>query len=656
MIALLREFGAKHRYDADVIIKDTTARLKEDVSDVEAYCDRAGAWEQQGEYEKALADYREVVERDSENPEGHLGLAWISATCPDERFRNGTRALERALEAHRLTGGPRLVHDSRSADVVYIDTRSLLTVAAAHAELGNFVEAANFAQEALSFTTQDHRKERVLAFRKRFRAKRPYREAAGAAGPNDAAPAHILADVPEADAPVVLSERSAEEVAFLAAIVADSDSDAPRLAYADWLSSRGDPRGEFIRIDCEMAAMPVQNRRWLELSNRQEELRVAHQETWGSTLAAAGFTVEDGRWPRVGYERGLFHSLKIIEEGLLPDRFEQMFKAAPTLKDLSFEAKVDGKALAQSRYLERIQALSLEAKHIDAEGCRALAASPHLRGLRRLSLSGFAAAVMREFAESRQLAGLRELYLYSLESEAVQGVVKSDRLPGLQELMLFSCKLDKSALHALAASPHLANVLKLDLGCSELTPESFAAMTAPTAPGLLPYMRKLIGLSVFGNELGPDGVSALLKVLSPGKRLETLELGCNAVRAEGAIALAKCPQLTDLKRLALGSNEIDDSGVKALAESPHLTSLAKLELDTNLIGADGAQALASSSRLSSLKELELSGNAIGLAGARALANSHSLAGLLRLRIRTDDVTEEGEALLRARFGDALVGY
>ena len=35
---------------------------------------------------------------------------------------------------------------------------------------------------------------------------------------------------------------------FVAAICAEPDDDLPRLIYADWLDDRGDPRGEFIRL------------------------------------------------------------------------------------------------------------------------------------------------------------------------------------------------------------------------------------------------------------------------------------------------------------------------------------------------------------------------------------------------------------------------
>jgi uncharacterized protein (TIGR02996 family) len=40
---------------------------------------------------------------------------------------------------------------------------------------------------------------------------------------------------------------------FLAAVLADPADDVPRMAYADWLTERGDPRGEFVAVQLELA-------------------------------------------------------------------------------------------------------------------------------------------------------------------------------------------------------------------------------------------------------------------------------------------------------------------------------------------------------------------------------------------------------------------
>jgi uncharacterized protein (TIGR02996 family) len=47
-----------------------------------------------------------------------------------------------------------------------------------------------------------------------------------------------------------------QAAAFLTAIRADPGSDLPRLRFAHWLEERGDPRGELIRILCQLAHAP----------------------------------------------------------------------------------------------------------------------------------------------------------------------------------------------------------------------------------------------------------------------------------------------------------------------------------------------------------------------------------------------------------------
>jgi uncharacterized protein (TIGR02996 family) len=46
-----------------------------------------------------------------------------------------------------------------------------------------------------------------------------------------------------------------DDAAFLRAIQEDLDDSGRRLVYADWLEERGDPRGEYLRLGCRMAAL-----------------------------------------------------------------------------------------------------------------------------------------------------------------------------------------------------------------------------------------------------------------------------------------------------------------------------------------------------------------------------------------------------------------
>ena len=52
-----------------------------------------------------------------------------------------------------------------------------------------------------------------------------------------------------------------EVLAFLQDIKQNPDDNTPRLIFADWLEENGDPRREFVRVQCELAecALPIRD-------------------------------------------------------------------------------------------------------------------------------------------------------------------------------------------------------------------------------------------------------------------------------------------------------------------------------------------------------------------------------------------------------------
>jgi uncharacterized protein (TIGR02996 family) len=79
-----------------------------------------------------------------------------------------------------------------------------------------------------------------------------------------------------------------EEDALIRAILAAPDDATPRLIYADWLEERGGPRGEYLRCQCQRAALPPGHRRHAALRARQEELRRQYADVilpWQARLA-----------------------------------------------------------------------------------------------------------------------------------------------------------------------------------------------------------------------------------------------------------------------------------------------------------------------------------------------------------------------------------
>lgn len=95
-------------------------------------------------------------------------------------------------------------------------------------------------------------------------------------------------------------EHEARTAELLAAVYAAPDHDEPRLVYADWLTSHGDPRGEFITLQIDRA------RTGAPVSAREQELLDRHGPQWAGRIhTALGFaarTFERGFLARASVE------------------------------------------------------------------------------------------------------------------------------------------------------------------------------------------------------------------------------------------------------------------------------------------------------------------------------------------------------------------
>src|SRR5690242_10987573 len=67
---------------------------------------------------------------------------------------------------------------------------------------------------------------------------------------------------------------------FIEAIQQDPDDDGPRLIYADWLEERGDPKGEFIRVQCALSRHDLDPKVREEFLAREQELLRQHANEW----------------------------------------------------------------------------------------------------------------------------------------------------------------------------------------------------------------------------------------------------------------------------------------------------------------------------------------------------------------------------------------
>jgi uncharacterized protein (TIGR02996 family) len=88
---------------------------------------------------------------------------------------------------------------------------------------------------------------------------------------------------------------------FLRVILDDINDASRRLVFADWLEERGDPRAEWLRIDCELATLGLKDNRRPALEARKRKLGEAHRESlivWERRFALARIKEKVSRAPK----------------------------------------------------------------------------------------------------------------------------------------------------------------------------------------------------------------------------------------------------------------------------------------------------------------------------------------------------------------------
>ena len=112
-------------------------------------------------YDKAISDYNEAVRLNPTYARAYNGRAWLWATCPDAKYRDGARAVESATTACRLS-------DWKTAN-------DLDTLAASYAEAGDFARAVEWQEKANALYTSAADREGGQERLKLYGDHKPYR-------------------------------------------------------------------------------------------------------------------------------------------------------------------------------------------------------------------------------------------------------------------------------------------------------------------------------------------------------------------------------------------------------------------------------------------------------------------------------------------------
>jgi uncharacterized protein (TIGR02996 family) len=196
---------------------------------------------------------------------------------------------------------------------------------------------------------------------------------------------------------------------FLRAIRAEPEDEALRLIYADWLEENGDPRGEFIRLQCELTRWfdPVQridkqrelewfrcsrekkklanNDQYHVLTAREQELLSGLEQTWVGPL----WELIGGWSDKRTYRRGFVEIVQLTHRDFITHA-SMLFEWCPLIRTLTLSGDSGPDCLAEalaSRYMAWVEHLDLGAYFwLQDDHLSALASSPHLSHLKTLRI------------------------------------------------------------------------------------------------------------------------------------------------------------------------------------------------------------------------------------------------------------------------------
>ena len=314
-------------------------------------------------------------------------------------------------------------------------------------------------------------------------------------------------------APIAINEE------LEAQICAKPDEPGPYLVYADWLQQRGDPRGDLITVQAQLAETP----RKKELLDAEKKLFDTHRGYFMPPALEEALKKRTAPRCEVTWNHGFFANVRlakgataaaqevdldVVAQGVLSHasgKFLRSLVLGPLgTPEYSYVSIITAIAKHQHPLLDEIHVGDFTAADIELTSTRAGTITPLFRAapaMRKLTVKAGLVRLdgkaghpnLRELSITTvQLAGdaMRTLFvgeLPALESLSIvtEGLVLDDDQrvaltagflwPALRHLTLRGVKAPKALLDALIDSPLTARLVSLDLGLDEAAMKKLVA-------------------------------------------------------------------------------------------------------------------------------------------------------------------------------------
>jgi uncharacterized protein (TIGR02996 family) len=387
---------------------------------------------------------------------------------------------------------------------------------------------------------------------------------------------------------------TSDDTAFEKSLIAQSHDLAAWSAYADYLTEKGDERGEFMSVQIALEDESLSKAERAALTKREKEFLKKHEREWLGDLVP--YTLDYVK-PEQSYSsmdvhytfrRGWIQELRVSRIGV---NLARAIVKNPNLRFLQslqiesmayeYEEGPDVPSYADGTYKPGPD--TQDAPNSDIVAWHLLVKFPHFASVRKLHL-GNSYSSTETYIDSDQ-CHMDGTYAYHYLKQ----------MPHVEEITLMAHRVDTNKIFALPM-PNL-RFLQVDHGLRYPLDKLAANKTITKLTHLICWPHALED-DEDGDDDGEAGVKAYL-------RLKHLKAICNA----------KWP---DFEFLRLRCTDFGDKGAEEIVASGVLKRLKHLDLELGCMTEAGAKALAASPDLKHLEFLSLSQNAIPNEGQNLL--------------------------------------